>query len=106
MRVTEQFYRENEAKRKRTVPCPVVQKLQNDTVESAPDNDQTGNPEMDGGCDRQFRVAITLCISDERDRDNDGAASTLLDCLIAAVGRLAQMDSRTLRKHAARLKRK
>lgn len=87
-------------------PLPVLQKLQADPVEPAKDNDQAGKPALDGEGYPEFRVSVTLCISDERDRDNDGAYSTIQDCLIAAVGRLAQMDSRTLRKHAAGFKRK
>lgn len=91
-------------------PCPVVQKQQADrSWKEGPalhvDN-QAGAAGMDGVCDSEFHIAVTLCISDERDRDNDGAYTTLQDCLIASVGRLAQMDSLTLRKHADRLKRK
>lgn len=87
-------------------PLPLLQKLQDDPVEPAKDNDQAGKPSLDGEGYPEFRLSVTLCISDERDRDNDGAYSTIQDCLIAAVGRLAQMDSRTLRKHAAGFKRK
>jgi hypothetical protein len=67
---------------------------------------EAGSAEVDGVSDSEFHITVTLSISDQRDRDNDGAYTTLQDCLIAAVGRLAQMDSLTLRKHAARLKRK
>ncbi len=48
----------------------------------------------------RFRVSVTILVSDKRDRDSDGCLSTLLDCLISAVGRLVGMDRTNLRKLA------
>lgn len=50
---------------------------------------------VDGPGHPAFRVSITLRISDERHRDLDGAASTILDCLCSSVGRLAPVDQGT-----------
>lgn len=44
---------------------------------------------MDGAMHGQFRVTIILRMSDNRRRDIDGGAATLLDCLIAARRRMA-----------------
>ena len=60
---------------------------------------------MDGSGVGTFRMSITLLYSSQRDSDLDGGATTLCDCLIAAIGRLAQVDSGTQRKLAACLKR-
>lgn len=75
-------------------------------ADPGPTNNRPEEAGLDGAVYPEFRVSATICISDERDRDNDGAYSTLQDCLIAAVGRLAQMDPKTLRKYAAGFKRK
>jgi len=40
----------------------------------------------------QFRVTVTLRVSDNRKRDADGALSTLLDCLVNAARRLGSVD--------------
>ena len=44
----------------------------------------------------QFCVSVTLRISDKRNRDSDGALSTLLDSYCAAIGRLTAMDAKAL----------
>jgi len=85
---------------------PVFQKLQDDSLETEADHDKAGASALDGIGRPQFRVSVTFRISDERHRDNDGGYSTLADCLIAAVGRLAKMDPRVLRTHANRVHRK
>lgn len=87
-------------------PLPELQKLKAPPVEPAAGDHKAGVSKVDAGGYPSYRVSVTLRISDERDRDNDGAVSTLFDCLVSAVGRLAQMDSLTLRKHAASFKRK
>lgn len=89
----------------RVEPRPQLQKLQDDPLASKADHDQTGEPKVDGTSGGEFRVTVTLRISDARDRDNDGAFSTLADCLVSSLGRLTEMDARTLRKHAAGFKR-
>lgn len=90
---------------KKLRPHPIVQKLQDDPLATKADHDQTGEPKVDGTSGAEFRVTVTFRISDARDRDNDGAFSTLADCLVASIGRLTEMDARTLRKHAAGFKR-
>jgi hypothetical protein len=82
---------------------PIVQEHQDDcprAVDNRPK--ETGG---NGADNNRFRVSITLCYSSLRDSDPDGAATTLLDCLISAIGRFSQVDKRTLRKMAASAKR-
>ena len=50
---------------------------------------------------RRFRVRITFRFSDNRRRDLDGGLSTVLDCIIAARGRLLDMDTRDKRQRVA-----
>jgi hypothetical protein len=83
---------------------PVVQEQQ--TGDSGPDNNQPQKPGDNGADNHRFRVSITLCYSSLYNQDIDGGATTILDCLISAIGRLAQVDKRTLRKVAASAKRK
>lgn len=58
----------------------------------------------EAGCGR-FRVDITLLVSNKRDRDPDGCATTLLDCILDAIGRFARVDRHTLRKVAKSVER-
>lgn len=104
MRWTRGQFAEYQAGRVRNRERTQLQKFQD--ADPGPVNHGPEETGLDGAVYPEFRVSATICISDERDRDNDGAYSTLQDCLIAAVGRLAKMDSKTLRKHAAGLKRK
>lgn len=89
---------------------PELQKLERNNPRkkrAAIDADhQARLPETDERHSGQFNIAATLHISDERNRDNDGAYTTLQDCLIAAIGRLSKMDTVALRSYAACLKRK
>ena len=88
------------------VARPVVQELETDPLEQAADADEAGVSNMDGQCRPKFRLSVVLRISDERHRDNDGAFTTLADCLVSAVGRLAEVDPGTQRKHANSVHRK
>lgn len=72
----------------------------------ANDAHKAGIQSLDGPCDSLFRLSITLRIADERNRDPDGAASTIIDCLVAAAGRLTEMDRGDLCKLAASLKKR
>ena len=45
---------------------------------------QQKQPPVEKGMRKQFRVSVTLRISDERARDIDNATVVLIDCLIAA----------------------
>lgn len=89
-----------------TGACSELQKQQTDSKDGerkrsqANSHHQPQEEKTDECDDPQFRVAIKILFSDERNRDGDGAASTIIDCLISAAGRLAQVDSRTLRKFA------
>ena len=93
----------HQARRAGNRPRSELQEHQDDRA-WAPDN---GPKEagLDGPVYPTFRVTVEVHISDERDRDNDGAYSTLQDCLIAAIGRLAQVDPTALRKFASGAKR-
>lgn len=48
---------------------------------------------VDADVRRQFRVTVTLRISDKRKRDADGALSTILDCLCKSTRRLSERDT-------------
>jgi hypothetical protein len=96
-------YERNQAKHPGVGALPVVQKLQ-DADTGVPDN-KARLPAVDATCNATYHVAITLRISDKRDRDNDGAVSTLFDVLVSAIGRLSEMDRVAFRKYAASLKR-
>ena len=104
MRWSREQFEEYQAGRSRNLQRPVVQELQDDCPRSADHRPQEAGVDVE--VYPEFRITAEIRISDERDRDNDGAYSTLQDCLIAAVGRLAQMDPKTLRKFAAGFKRK
>ncbi len=80
-----------------------LQKLKDDCART-PDN-RPAQATLDGSGVGTFRVSITLLYSSQRDSDLDGGATTLLDCYVAAIGRLAQVDGRVVRKLAASLKR-
>lgn len=79
---------------------PEFQKLEANSVEGAAHDDKARVPRTDGKDCPRFRLRVVLRISDERHRDNDGAFSTLCDCLVAAAGRLAKVDPRVQRKYA------
>lgn len=72
-------------------PCDCVQKYQTPHPEGTHHGSQkAGLDEPNHG---QFRVTIILACSDKRQRDLDGAAATLLDCIVDASKRFAAMDS-------------
>lgn len=93
--------RNNQAGGGRDRKCAIIQEQQdgNNQTQTTTDN-KSKEPAMDGSMHGPYRVSVTLLVSDERDRDGDGMYSTIQDCLIAAIGRLAQMDRLTLRKLA------
>ncbi len=49
---------------------------------------------MDGKDHPKFRVSVTFRCSDNYARDGDGMLSTILDCIVSASRRLADLDSR------------
>ena len=72
-------------------PCDCIQKYQTPHPEGTHhDPKKEGLDEPNHG---QFRVTIILACSDKRQRDLDGAAATLLDCIVDASKRFAAMDS-------------
>lgn len=91
MRLTRAEYESLIAKNPRLRPCASNEEQQ-DADKRKVDNkarktgmDEKGHP--------QFKLTVTILVSDNRRRDIDGALSTLLDCLIAA-GRQLAMDTR------------
>lgn len=93
-----------QARRAGAIPRAIVQKREDAGARKVDHGPKEAG--VDEPVHSQFRVAIEIRVSDERDRDNDGAVSTILDCLIAAIGRLAKVDPATQRKYASSLKRK
>ena len=55
--------------------------------------DKAGIPRVDAKMRGRFRVSITLFVSDNRERDADGALATLLDCMCHAAKRLSEEHS-------------
>lgn len=75
-------------------PCPKLQKLQvayQGKVDHKPEE-----PKVDGGVHSGFQFSIDLLVSDERERDGDGAEATLLDCVIHARKRLLSLPDSVL----------
>ena len=64
--------------------CSVIQEQQN-ALQGNADN-KPKKAKADGKDHPVYKVSITFLISDERERDLDGATSTVLDCLIRARG--------------------
>ena len=87
-----------QARRDGNRPRPVIQKQQD--VDARTTDNRPQKTEVDGEGRSFYRVTVKLLVSDRRARDADGAISTLLDCLIAAVGRQLGMDRRAMRKLA------
>ena len=75
-----------------------LQKRQDD-VPGAIDNPPR-KTEVDGRGRSLYRVTIILYVSDNRDRDADGATSTILDTYLFALGRLLGVDRVSLRRLA------
>lgn len=103
MRWTQEQYEQHLAKSARIKPRTKFQEQQ-DADQGAADHGPQ-KTKVDGALHGKFRVSITLLLSDKRDRDPDGAGTTLLDCLVAAVGRLGGVDRTTQRKLAKRAER-
>jgi len=80
-----------------------VQELQDDR--SRQTDNRPAKAKNHGAHNPQFRVSVTLLVADNRGRDGDGAYSTIQDCLIHAVGRLAGLDTGALREAATCVKR-
>ena len=70
-------------------PPSVVQEQQGDIPKlqerEAVHRDKTGVQNVDGKGHPRFAVTITFLVSDNRRRDIDGCASTVLDCLVKAL---------------------
>lgn len=86
---------------KRASACTQFQEHQIDLPKQAKrkavHRDKAREKTLDGSSHPKYRIAIVIRVCDARPRDIDGAASTLLDCLISAVGRLNKMGSRAER---------
>jgi hypothetical protein len=52
--------------------------------------DRTACKEANEPHHRQFHITVTIRNSDQRSRDLDNALSTLLDCIVKAVGRVCR----------------
>ena len=76
-------------------PRSCLQKRQDDG-KGAIDNPPR-KTEVDGRGRSLYRVTIILYVSDNRDRDADGATSTLLDTYLFAPGRFLRLDRGALR---------
>ena len=81
-------------------PRPIVQEQQDDRADlatdqkrkkvSVPDADsETREAEVDEGSHPVYDLTVTIRVSDNRRRDLDGNLSTILDCLVQSVRRLA-----------------
>jgi hypothetical protein len=104
MRITNEQYQAivaRQAARKVPRPRPVVQEQQD--ADPGPAYHQSQKAKVDGRSGGKFAVTIEILVSDKRDRDIDGAVSTLLDCYLMAVGRFTQLDRTDLRKLAKSL---
>jgi hypothetical protein len=73
---------------------------------SGPSDNRPQEAKTNGADNPEYRISVTLLVADHRQRDADGALSTVLDCLIHAIGRLTGLDSRNLRKAATCEKRR
>lgn len=98
------FLRANSASGERAEARPQLQEQKTHVREATGYGARDG--QMDVGRSGRFRVSITLLLSDKRDRDPDGAAATLMDCILDSLGRLGGVDRRTLRKLAKREERR
>lgn len=103
MKWTHEQYEKYQAKRAWAKPRTQFQKQQD--ADARPADHRPEKAKVDGAMHGKFRVSITLLLSDKRDRDPDGAASTLMDCVMASIGRLGGVDRRTQRKLAKRAER-
>jgi len=65
------------------------------TQGSIPHSNARKRGKTDGVDHPKFRVTIVFNFSDDRRRDLDGAATTILDCLVATRRRLVAMDTGT-----------
>ena len=79
-------------------PRPHTEQEEQQVPDSRQVDNETGVSKGDKENHRRFRIGITVRFSDNRRRDLDGAMATIGDCIIAARGRLLDMDSRTKHK--------
>ena len=95
---TDEWLQKHNAKNPGAGACPILQKRE-DALPGKADNPPR-KTEVDGEGRPFYRITITLRTSDNRDRDADGADSTLLDTYLFAIGRLLGVDRVDLRKLA------
>jgi len=91
-------YEKRKAGNQKPRPRPVIQERKDDDARQADNRPQKTKVDGEGG--NLHGVTITLLISDKRDRDADGAITTILDTYLFALGRLLEMDRSSLRKLA------
>ena len=80
-----------EARRAGNRPRPIVQEHQNDCARKA--DNRSKKTGMDAKVHGRFRIRVTVFVSDNRERDLDGALSTILDCLCRTTKRLSEVDT-------------
>ena len=101
MRITSEQYNAilaRQAAGKRDRKRPVHEKQQDG--DKGPVDHRPQETEVDAASGGMFRVSITLLVSDKRDRDPDGAATTLLDSWLMALGRFHGLDRTAMRNMA------
>lgn len=89
------YYPHNNPPTKGGGACPIVQERK--AADKGEADNPPGKTEVDEEGRPLYRITITLRTSDNRDRDADGAYSTLLDTYLFAIGGLLGVDRRTLR---------
>lgn len=91
-------YSAYQARNLRAGPRPQHEEQQD--VDTRKADNKAGIPSLDEKGSGLYRCTISLRVSDNRDRDADGAVTTILDTILNAVGRFLDMDRNTLRKLA------
>jgi hypothetical protein len=95
MRWTKEQYDNYVAKRERS-GSRTIPKEPEDHQPRKPDN-RPKSAAVEREVRQCYRVSITVNFSDNRRRDLDNAATTLLDCIVAAQRRLLATGERTVR---------
>lgn len=75
------------------ISCAVIQKQEANSSKSA--DNSSRDKRKNGASYQRFRISIDLRYATARRRDIDGAASTILDCLLASRRRLLDLFAGT-----------
>ena len=94
-RLKEAMANEDRASSEKPRSNPQLQELQAGSPKGEARNDhhRTKNKKVDARVHPSFRVTVILSYSDRRRRDIDGAASTVLDCIVTASRRFVGLDT-------------